>query len=88
MKEIFWPANSKSLRLRSAAFEMQLTQGVWNSSFKRPPTGRRHVNRPLSQVGFFPKEVNPNNHLCKLLHDNITKRKNMFAKLFPDPGFM
>ena len=32
--EIFWPADSKSLRLRSAAFEMQLSHGVWGLPFK------------------------------------------------------
>ena len=30
-KEIFWPVESNSQRLKSAAFEMQLSQGVWGS---------------------------------------------------------
>ena len=38
LEEIFWPANSKGLRLRSAAFEMQLSHGVWGSLFESPPT--------------------------------------------------
>ena len=33
-EEIFWPAESKSLRLRSAASEMHLCHGVWGSPFK------------------------------------------------------
>ena len=36
--KIFWPAESKSLGLRSAAFEMQLCHGVWGSPFECPPT--------------------------------------------------
>ena len=28
LEEIFWPADSKSLKLRSAAFEMRLSHGV------------------------------------------------------------
>ena len=38
LEEIFWPADSKSLRLRSAAFETQLCHGVWSSPIKCPPT--------------------------------------------------
>ena len=38
LEEIFWSADSKSLRLKSAAFEMQLRHGVWGSSFKLRPT--------------------------------------------------
>ena len=38
LKEIFRAADSKSLRLASAAFEMQLSHGVWGSPFKRSPT--------------------------------------------------
>ena len=34
----FRPTDSKSLRLRSAAFEMQLSHGVWGSPFKRHST--------------------------------------------------
>ena len=29
LEETFWPAESKSLRLRSAAFEMQLSCAIW-----------------------------------------------------------
>ena len=36
LEKIFWPVDSKSLRLRCAAFEMQLSDGVWGSPFKRP----------------------------------------------------
>ena len=37
--KIFWAADSKSLRLRSAAFKMQLlNHGVWGSPLKRGPT--------------------------------------------------
>ena len=28
----------ESLRLRSAAFEVQLSHGIWGSAFKGPPT--------------------------------------------------
>ena len=35
-EEIFRPANSKSLRLRSAIFEIQLRHGVWGPPFKQP----------------------------------------------------
>ena len=38
LEETFRPADSKSLRLRSAAFEMQLHHGVWGSPLKRTPT--------------------------------------------------
>ena len=38
LEKYFWPADSKSLRQRSAAFEMQLSHGAWGSSFKRHPT--------------------------------------------------
>ena len=38
LEEIFWPADSKSLGLRSGACEMQLSCGVWGSPFKPPPT--------------------------------------------------
>ena len=38
LEEILQPADSKSLWLRSAAFEMQLSLGVWGSPFKCPPT--------------------------------------------------
>ena len=38
LKEIFQLPDSKSLRLRSAAFEMQLIHGAWGSLLKRPPT--------------------------------------------------
>ena len=34
LKKLFWPADSKSLRLKSAAFEMQLSHDVWGSPFK------------------------------------------------------
>ena len=37
LEEIFQPAESKSLRLRSAAFETQLSGSVWGSPFKYPP---------------------------------------------------
>ena len=37
LEEIFWPPDSKSLRLRRAAFEMSLCH-VWGSPFKRVPT--------------------------------------------------
>ena len=37
-EEIFRPADSKSLNLRIATFEMQLSHGVWDSPFKRSPT--------------------------------------------------
>ena len=38
LEEMFQPAGSKSLRLRKATFEMQLSLGVWGSPFKCPPT--------------------------------------------------
>ena len=38
LREIFQPADSKSLRLTSTAFEMQLSHGVWGSRFKRLTT--------------------------------------------------
>ena len=38
LEEIFRPADSKSLRLKIPAFEMQFSHGVWGSPFKRPPT--------------------------------------------------
>ena len=39
LEETFRPADSKSLRLKSAAFEMQLlSHGVWGSPLKRGPT--------------------------------------------------
>ena len=38
LEEIFRHPDSKSLRLRSAAFEMLLSHGVWVSPFKRSPT--------------------------------------------------
>ena len=38
LEEMFQSADSKSLRLRSAVFEMQLNHGVWCSPLKRPPT--------------------------------------------------
>ena len=34
----FQPADSKSLRLRSAPFEMQLSHGLWGSPFKHSPS--------------------------------------------------
>ena len=37
VEEMFWPADSETLRLRSATFEMQLSHGVWVSPFKFPP---------------------------------------------------
>ena len=36
LEEIFLPTDSTSLRLRSAAFEMQLSHVIWGSTFKRP----------------------------------------------------
>ena len=36
LEEIFRPEDSKSLRLRYAAFEVQLCHGVWGSPFKVP----------------------------------------------------
>ena len=38
LEEIFRPADSKSLKLRSMAFEIQLSHGVWGSPFKHDPT--------------------------------------------------
>ena len=38
LEQTFGPANNKSLRLRSAAFEMQLSHGVWGLPFQRAPT--------------------------------------------------
>ena len=38
LEEILQPADSKSLWLRSAAFEMQLSLGIWGSPCKCPPT--------------------------------------------------
>ena len=38
LEETFGPANNKSLRLRSAGFEMQPSRGVWGPPFQRPPT--------------------------------------------------
>ena len=38
LEETFGPASNKSLRLRSAAFEMQLSHGVWGQLFQRAPT--------------------------------------------------
>ena len=38
LEQTFGPADDKSLRMRSAAFEMQLSHGVWGSPFQRPPT--------------------------------------------------
>ena len=38
LEEIFQPPDSKSLRLRCAVFEMQLSHGVWGSPFKCSPT--------------------------------------------------
>ena len=35
-KDIFQLPDSKSLRLRSAAFEMQLFHGAWGSLLKHP----------------------------------------------------
>ena len=37
LEEIFRLADSKSFRMRSAAFEMQLSHDVRGSPFKRPP---------------------------------------------------
>ena len=37
LEKIFPPEDSKSLRLRSTAFKMQLSQGVLGSLLKRPP---------------------------------------------------
>ena len=37
-EETFGAANNKNLRLRSAAFEMQLSDGVWGPPFQRSPT--------------------------------------------------
>ena len=38
LEEIFWPAESESLRLRSTVFEMHLSYGAWCSPFKPFPT--------------------------------------------------
>ena len=39
LEEVFWPSDSKSLRLRrSEAFEMQLSHDIWGSSLKYLPT--------------------------------------------------
>ena len=37
-EKTFGPANNKSLRLRNAAFEMQLSHGVWSLPFQCSPT--------------------------------------------------
>ena len=45
--KIFWPAGNKSLRLRSAVFEVELRHGVWGSSFKRFSTACAKTNSSL-----------------------------------------
>ena len=47
LEELFWPVDSKSLQLRGATFETQLSHGVWGLSFKRPPTV---CPKPVSSV--------------------------------------
>ena len=37
LEETFWPTDSKSLRLRSASFEIYPKHGVWDSPYKRLP---------------------------------------------------
>ena len=52
LEKIFWPADSKkSLKLRSAAFEMQLSYGVWDSPFKHDPAvGPKAVSSLLREI--------------------------------------
>lgn len=38
LEEIFWLADSKYLKLSSAAFEIQFSQDGWCLPFKRPHT--------------------------------------------------
>ena len=38
LEKIFWLADSKYLRLRSAAFEIQFSQDGWCLPFKHPHT--------------------------------------------------
>ena len=45
--KIFWPAGNKSLRLRSAVFEVELRHGVWGSSFKCFSTACAKTNSSL-----------------------------------------
>ena len=73
LEEIFQPADIKNLRLRSAAFQTQLSHGVWSSPFKRPATvSTKTVSSLLRgrtktvvfcQVEFFPNNVNANDRL-------------------------
>ena len=80
---MFRPADSKSLRLRSAAFEMRLIHVLWGSPFKRPLTVSTKTVSSLFRrraktivcvrhVGFFPNDINANDRLCKLLQNNFT----------------
>ena len=62
LEERFRPADSKSLRLRSVAFEMQLSHGVWCFPFKRTPnvcakTARRIKFRSSHPEVFLTKGV-------------------------------
>ena len=79
LEEIFCPADSK--RLRSAAFEIQLSHSIWGSPFKCPTTAcattvssllRAYINNCLHHIGLFPNAVN--DCLCKLLQN-----KNLFT---------
>ena len=52
---------------------MQLSCGVWDSSFKHSPTVcAKTVSSLLKEAGFFPNDVNTNVHSSKLLWDNFT----------------
>ena len=81
LEDIFRPADSKSLRLRSAAFEMQLSHGVRGSPFKHPPIVSTKTVSSLLRgrtkmiayiAGFLPNNVNANDRLCNLLQSNFT----------------
>ena len=81
LEEIFRPTDSKSLRLRSAAFGMQASHGVWGSPSKCPTTvsmkpvssllrGRTKTIVHVTQ-DFFPVDVNAKDRLCKLWQNDF-----------------
>ena len=86
LEEIFWPADSKSLILRIAAFEMLLIHGVWCSAFKHHPTSRaktvssflREVQKQYFTSCRITKRGKANNYLCQLLYrEFLCKQKKV-----------
>ena len=68
LEKIFWPAESKHLRLTIATSELQLGHGVWGLQFKGPPSVS---TKTVSLLLRDPNDINANNCLCKRLLDNF-----------------